>query len=73
MGRKPLSLSSPVPTGLPNAGPDAVANNLVAILRKVYDPTYWRDNSMVKHTPLEAEIMHSFEVKKAFGTLLKSQ
>jgi hypothetical protein len=63
----------PAPTGLPYTGPDAVANDLVAIKRKVYDPTYWRDNSMVKRTPLEDEIMHSFEVKKAFGTLLKPQ
>ena len=61
----------PLPTGLPYAGPEAVSNDLEAIKRKAYDPTYWRDNVMVKRTPFEDEIIRSFEAKNAFGTLLK--
>ncbi|HET9506029.1 MAG TPA: carboxypeptidase-like regulatory domain-containing protein [Hymenobacter sp.] len=60
----------PAPTGLPYAGPAAGANDLAAIRQKTYDPAYWRDLAVVKRTPLEDEIMHSFEDKKAFGTLL---
>ena len=60
-----------MPTGLPYVGPEAVTNDLAAIKRKVYDPTYWRDNFMVKRTPLEDEIIGSFETKNAFGTLLR--
>lgn len=60
----------PAPTGLPYAGPEAVANDLAAIRKKTYDPAYWREHPAVKRTPLEDEIMHSFEDKKAFGTLL---
>jgi hypothetical protein len=60
----------PAPTGLPYAGPDAVASDLAAIRKKTYDPAYWRDHAVVQRTPLEDEIMHSFEDKKAFGTLL---
>jgi hypothetical protein len=61
----------PLPTGLPYVGPEAVTNDLAAIKRKVYDPTYWRDNFVVKRTPLEDEIIGSFETKNAFGTLLR--
>lgn len=61
----------PLPTGLPYVGPEGVTNDLAAIKRKVYDPTYWRDNFMVKRTPLEDEIIGSFETKNAFGTLLR--
>ncbi len=60
----------PAPTGLPYAGPDAVASDLAAIRQKTYDPAYWRDLAVVQRTPLEDEIMHSFEDKKVFGTLL---
>lgn len=60
----------PAPTGLPYAGPAAGTNDLAAIRKKTYDPAYWRDLAVVKRTPLEDEIMHSFEDKKAFGTLL---
>jgi len=60
----------PAPTGLPYAGPEAVASDLAAIRKKTCDPAYWREHPVVKRTPLEDEIMHSFEDKKAFGTLL---
>lgn len=60
----------PTPTGLPYAGPNAVANDLAAIKQKPYDPAFWQANSVVKRTPLEEEIIQSLEQKKAFGTLL---
>ena len=60
----------PVPTGLPYAGPNGPLGDLEAIKQKAYDPAFWRDNSVVKRTPLEDEIIQSMEQKKAFGTLL---
>ena len=60
----------PVPTGLPYAGPDSPLSDLAAIKQKTYDPAFWRDNSVVKRTPLEEEVIRSFEGQKAFGTLL---
>lgn len=63
----------PTPTGLPYAGPEAIANDLDAIKQKSYDPAFWRDNSVVKRTPQEEEIIRSFEGQKAFGTILTKQ
>lgn len=60
----------PVPTGLPYAGPDSPLSDLAAIKQKTYDPTFWRDNPVVKRTPVEEEVIRSFEGQKAFGTLL---
>ena len=44
--------------------------DLAAIKQTTYDPAFWRDNPVVKRTPLEEEIMKSFEQKGAFGTML---
>jgi hypothetical protein len=44
--------------------------DLAAIKQTTYDPAYWRDNPVVKRTPLEEEVMKSFEQKGAFGTML---
>jgi hypothetical protein len=44
--------------------------DLTAIKQTTYDPAYWRDNPVVKRTPLEEEVMKSFEQKGAFGTML---
>ncbi len=60
----------PTPTGLPYAGPEAIANDLAAIKQKPYGPDFWRDNPVVKRTPLEEETIKSFEQSKAFGTIL---
>lgn len=46
------------------------AADLAAIKQTTYDPAFWRDNPVVKRTPLEEEVMKSFEQKGAFGTLL---
>lgn len=59
----------PVPTGLPYAGPDAPASDLAAIKQKAYDPAFWRNNPAVKRTPVEEEVIRSFEQQKVFGTL----
>ncbi|RZL14227.1 MAG: carboxypeptidase-like regulatory domain-containing protein [Hymenobacter sp.] len=44
--------------------------DLAAIKQTTYDPAFWRDNPVVKRTPLEEETMRAFEQKGAFGTLL---
>jgi hypothetical protein len=44
--------------------------DLAAIRQTTYDPAFWRDNAAVKRTPVEEEIMKSFEQKGAFGTML---
>jgi hypothetical protein len=62
--------SKPVPTGLPYVGPNAPLSDLAAIKQKLYDPTFWRDNPVVKRTPMEEEVIRSFEQEKAFGTML---
>jgi hypothetical protein len=60
----------PIPTGLPYAGPNGPLSDLAAIKQKPYDPAFWRANSVVKRTPLEEDILKSFEQTKSFGTLL---
>lgn len=62
----------PVPTGLPYvaANPTRVTSDLAAIKQKAYDATFWRDNPVVKRTPLEDEVIRSFESQKGFGTML---
>lgn len=44
--------------------------DLAAIKQTTYDPAFWRDNPVVKRTPLEDETMRAFEQKGAFGTML---
>jgi hypothetical protein len=60
----------PTPTGLAYAGANAKESDIAAIKQTTYDPAFWRDNPVVKRTPLEEEIIKSFEQKKAFGTML---
>lgn len=45
-------------------------SDLTSIKHTTYDPAFWRDNPVVKRTPVEEEIMKSFEQKGAFGTML---
>ncbi|WP_179197763.1 carboxypeptidase-like regulatory domain-containing protein [Hymenobacter crusticola] len=35
-----------------------------------YDPEFWANNAVVKRTPVEDEVIKSFEEKGAFGTML---
>jgi hypothetical protein len=44
--------------------------DLAAIKQTTYDPIFWQNNPVVKRTPLEDEVMKSFEQKGAFGTML---
>lgn len=44
--------------------------DLDAIKQKPYDAAFWRDNPVVKRTPLEEETIKSFEQSKSFGTML---
>jgi hypothetical protein len=44
--------------------------DLAAIKQTTYDPAFWQSNSAVKRTPVEEEVMRSFEQKGAFGTML---
>ena len=60
----------PTPAGVAYAAANAQASDLVTIKQVAYDPAFWRDNPVVKRTPLEEEIITSFEQSKSFGTLL---
>ena len=44
--------------------------DLTAIKQTTYDPAFWQNNAVVKRTPLENQVMKSFEQKDAFGTIL---
>ena len=44
--------------------------DLAAIKQITYDPAFWQNNPVVKRTPLEEQVMKSFEQKGAFGTML---
>ncbi len=44
--------------------------DLTAIKETTYDPVFWQNNAVVKRTPLEEEVIKSFEQKGAFGTML---
>jgi len=44
--------------------------DLEAIKRLPYDAAFWQQNAVVKRTPLEEEVIHSFEQQGAFGTML---
>ena len=45
--------------------------DLAAIKKTTYDPAFWQNNAVVKRTPLEEQVMKSFEQKGAFGTMLQ--
>ena len=44
--------------------------DLDAIKQKPYDAAFWRDNPVVKRTPVEEETIRSFEQSRSFGTML---
>ncbi|MET4075617.1 carboxypeptidase-like regulatory domain-containing protein [Hymenobacter sp. UYCo722] len=48
----------------------AGGSDLAAIMQTTYDPAFWQNNPVVKRTPLEDQVMKSFEQKGAFGTML---
>lgn len=59
----------PTPTALAYSA-DGQADDLAAIKKQAYDPAFWRDNPVVKRTPLEEGTIRAFEEQKAFGTML---
>jgi hypothetical protein len=58
------------PAGVTYAPPQPGLSDLATIKKTTYDPAFWRDNPVVKRTPLEDEAMRAFEQQGAFGTLL---
>ncbi|SHJ04678.1 CarboxypepD_reg-like domain-containing protein [Hymenobacter daecheongensis DSM 21074] len=75
----PLSVSSftffydtsTTPTNLPYARVSVRDRDLEAIKSVKYDPEFWANNPVVKRTPVEDEVIQSFEKKGAFGTMVK--
>ena len=45
--------------------------DLATIKQTTYDPAFWQNNPVVKRTPLENQVMKSFEQQGAFGTMLQ--
>ena len=43
---------------------------LATIKKTICDPTFWQNNAVVKRTPIEEQVMKSFEQKGAFSTML---
>ena len=61
----------PLPTsGVKYESGSKTESDLAAIKQTTYDATAWQNNSAVKRTPLEEEVIKSFEQKGAFGTML---
>ncbi len=61
----------PTPTAGTNYAPANGKESDRDLIKAVaYDPAFWRDNPVVKRTPLEEEVIRSFEQEKAFGTML---
>lgn len=75
----PLSVSSftffydtnTTPTTIPYARVSVDDRDLVAIRALKYDPEFWANNPVVQRTPVEDEVIASFEKKGAFGTMVK--
>ena len=61
--------SSPV-SGVTYNAAGKVKSDLAAIKQTTYDAAAWQNNSAVKRTPLEEDVIKSFEQKGAFGTML---
>ena len=60
---------APAP-GITYVPAQAGGSDLAAIKQTTYDPAFWQNNAVVKRTPLEEQVMKSFEQKGAFGTML---
>jgi hypothetical protein len=59
----------PTPSGVAYDAPSTQESDMAAIKRTTYDAVFWRNNPVVKRTPLEEEVIKSFEQQRAFGTL----
>ncbi|SNC74584.1 CarboxypepD_reg-like domain-containing protein [Hymenobacter gelipurpurascens] len=59
------------PTNIPYARVNLKDRDLEAIQSIKYDPAFWANNPVVRRTPVEDEVIASFEKKGAFGTMVK--
>ncbi|SHK97709.1 carboxypeptidase-like regulatory domain-containing protein [Hymenobacter psychrotolerans] len=59
------------PTTIPYARVSVQDRDLAAIKAIKYDPEFWASNPVVQRTPVEDEVIASFEKKGAFGTMVK--
>lgn len=59
------------PTTIPYARVSVDDRDLTAIKALKYDPEFWASNPVVQRTPVEDEVISSFEKKGAFGTMVK--
>ncbi|MCB2407671.1 carboxypeptidase-like regulatory domain-containing protein [Hymenobacter lucidus] len=62
--------TSTTPTSIPYARVSVDDRDLQAIKSIKYDPEFWANNPVVKRTPVEDEVIQSFEKKGAFGTMV---
>jgi hypothetical protein len=58
------------PTDIEYARASRDTKDLDEIKSVKYDPEFWANNAVVKRTPVEDEVIKSFEQKGAFGTML---
>ncbi|MBO0358897.1 carboxypeptidase-like regulatory domain-containing protein [Hymenobacter sp. BT186] len=78
-GTVPLSVNSftyfydtsTTPTKIAYARPSVDDRDLETIKATKYDPEFWANNPVVQRTPVEDEVVASFEKKGAFGTMVK--
>jgi hypothetical protein len=59
------------PTNIPYARVSLQDRDLDAIRSIKYDPEFWANNPVVRRTPVEDEVIASFEKRGAFGTMVK--
>ncbi|WBO82975.1 carboxypeptidase-like regulatory domain-containing protein [Hymenobacter yonginensis] len=59
------------PTTIPYARVSVEDRDLAAIKALKYDPEFWANNPVVQRTPVEDEVIASFEKRGAFGTMVK--
>ncbi|MCC2547178.1 carboxypeptidase-like regulatory domain-containing protein [Hymenobacter sp. BT175] len=63
--------TSETPVGATYARVTSTEKDRESINKTKYDPEFWANNPVVKRTPLEDEVIQSFEKKGAFGTMVK--
>ncbi|AII53091.1 carboxypeptidase-like regulatory domain-containing protein [Hymenobacter sp. APR13] len=63
--------TSTTPTTIPYARVSVEDRDLAAIKALKYDPEFWANNPVVQRTPVEDEVIASFEKRGAFGTMVK--
>ena len=63
--------SRPTPNASVTYAPTKGGEVDLATIKKItYVPAFWQNNAVVKRSPIEEQVMKSFEQKGAFGTML---